>query len=218
MEFHIPAVLFLVLVAVLFYQKRWLSALFMLSTSALLLSIINISCSYLNGNVYSLIDGYFGYLGMAWSILIFYVLIQNTNYRWLSLSIIICLLVFSLHRIYLKKDFFRNRLNLFTTLMEDNKTEQNRKFLLHTKYYDWEKLWYQWAIPFETLLLSADQHPEDAMTIYIRRWDDHFIDKQKDKEDSFFGANFNPSEYSLEDLPKKYFQLKKGKYHYIEPK
>lgn len=216
-DFHVASILFLILVGVLLYQKRWLSALFISGTSVLLLAIIMVTCSYINGPIYSLIDGYFGYLGMAWSVLILYVLIKNTSYRWLSLMTIIFLLTFSVHRIYVKHDFFTKRLDFMNTLIEQGRGEVHQKFLLHAKYYDWNEMWYQWAISIESLLLSAEESPEKAVSIYVSGWDDQFLEKLKDNGHLFLGPQFNPREYPLNSLPSQYFQLKKEQYQYIEP-
>ena len=219
-DFHLPFALFITLIGILLWQKRVLSAIFMLSTSALLFCIIMISCSYVNGPIYSLVDGYFGYLGMAWSVLIFYVVIKNNSHHWLSLAAIVLILTFSVSRIYSKKTFFQNRLHQINAWINNSKTADKRKFLLHAHYYNWKQMWYPWAIPFETLFLSALENPNEATTIFIRRWDDHFVDKIPKEQEVFLGPHFNPYEFSMEDLNGQYFRLhdKDEQYEYIGKK
>lgn len=212
MEYTFPAVLMGVISLVLVRVRQWLSALvFVFGNIAWLL--VNLGTySYLQGNIFIMIDGYLALFGLIWGIpLLLFVL--RSERRLLALLTVTSLLIFSVHRIYLRHSFFTNRLALLQETMDHYEEEEIYKVRYELKDFSWDELWYPYQVPHESLMLSALESPSETKSIYINYDylpEEHFLGKEKQ---GFLHANHHPS---VERLPQQYFQLPKGYYELIE--
>jgi hypothetical protein len=73
-----------------------------------------------------------------------------------------------------------------------------------------------WSVAFTTLIYSTLKDPEDSRTVYL--YNENELKKKINPEDEnmFLGATFNLRQFKEKDIPKKYFNLKGGKYYFIE--
>lgn len=218
MEYHIPFVIFMILIGVLLYQKKIFSALWLMIATVGLTALIIITCSYLNGHIYGLIDGYLGWIGFVWAIPLLFLVLKTERHYILNLTVVVLLLGYSWQRTYVQHDFFTKRLAFYTQVMDDYRTSSDGKFIVHARYFKWDRLWYQWAVGVETLLYSSLEGPKNSSTVYLQDWFDQQPDEREDTGDWFLGVKFAPFKYSSEELPARYFQLPSGKYQKVAPK
>ncbi len=201
-QYALPVVFFLILLIVMIVQRHWWSALVLLLSSLGIVLVVLLSFAYVNGKIYAMIDGYVGLLGIIFAIPILYIVLRS-KYRFLSVSIVTFLLVFNLHRIYGTRTFFQKREALLTELVELNAQPDQRKLVLRLQDFIWDKFWYPWTLPYETLLLSSIAAPEQAATIYVAGWNE-----QEEKWSKFPEKLLGDSDgRQIKKFPKQYFQL-----------
>ncbi|MEL6944822.1 MAG: hypothetical protein AAFO82_19365, partial [Bacteroidota bacterium] len=150
------------------------------------------------------IDGYIGLVGLVMAIPIFYVFLKS-KHHFLSVLIITTLLIFNLHRIYGTRKFFQKRASYIEGMIELNAQPKQRKLVLKMQDFIWDKFWYPWALPYETLLYSAIEKPENAATIYMAEWNEG-RDKWKKLQKVLPGDG-----RKINKFPLKYFNLDENK-------
>ena len=78
---------------------------------------------------------------------------------------------------------------------------------------EWNTVIVPWSVSFTTLIYSTLKDSEDSRTVYL--YDPKELEKKIDVNDEnlFLGATFNLKQFKLEDMPSRYFSLRKGKYY-----
>ena len=210
-EYTFPFVVFLLVVGFLFYKGKYLAAIFILLANAAWL-VLNLNIySYLKNDVFIMIDGYLALMAIIWATPMFFTLFR-TRFRTAGLLLIVSLTLFSLHRIYKKHVFFTERLALVEEALDNNVTEEDRKFIIDHKYFGWEKMWYPYGLPHESLLISSLKGPDRTAIFYVN-YDYRPLEPMLEVTDSFHQYH---ETVSIDRLPKKYFQLPKNKYKVTE--
>ncbi|MEM9886550.1 MAG: hypothetical protein AAF849_11715 [Bacteroidota bacterium] len=199
-QYAFPIILSSLLILVLLFRKKILSSLVLLLSVAALVAMIMVTYSYVNGKIYAMIDGYIGLIGLVLAIPIFFVVLKSKQY-FLSTLLITILLIFNLHRIYGTREFFQKRQVLIEKMVEDNAKVDQRKLVLRMQDFIWDKFWYPWALPYESLLLSSIDAPEKAASIYVPKWNDG------EKEWSKFQQKLGGDGKAINKFPKQYFEL-----------
>jgi len=203
-QYAFPIVICLISVIILIARKHILSSLVLILSTIALLAMIIVTYSYLNGKIYAMIDGYVGLIGIVLAIPIFYVVLKS-KHRFVSIFIITALLVFNLHRIYGTREFFQNRQSYLEEMIEKTAQPEQRKVVLRMQDFIWDKLWYPWAMPYETLLHTSIKKPENAATIYMAEWNEG-EDKWGKLKQVLPGDG-----RKIKNLPTKYFKLDENK-------
>lgn len=204
-EYTLAAAVFIILVGILFWQRKILSGLFLLLCTVLLALLVFVTYSYLTSDTYFMIDGYLGLIGIVWAIPILFVVLKSERYWW-SILLSVGLLGFSLQRTYSKHTFFKERLEYLTYLMDNNGDAEHRKLTMQVQTFDWSKTWLRWAIPYETLLLSSVESPDSTKTVYIADWD---ADMEKILSIS---DKLHDEMHPISSLPRLYFKLDTNEY------
>lgn len=137
--------------------------------------------------------------------------IKNNNYR---LLLTFVSLIFSVFIILKPSDIYKGRIDY---LQEMNKSLQNTKgdkFYTETENIDNEKILFMWGVPFETLLYSSLEGPEQSKTIFpfenLNNLPDYL-----ENPDLFMCVFFWPR-WNVNDLNDKYFRLSSEKYQYTD--
>lgn len=204
-EYTIPAAVFLILVGILFWQRKILSGLFLLLCTGLLLVLVFVTYSYLTSDTYFMIDGYLGLIGVVWAIPMLFVVLKSKQHWW-GLVLSVGLLSFGLQRTYSKHTFFTERLEYLSYLMEKNGNDTQGKLTMQVQSFDWSKTWLRWSIPYETLLLSSINSPADTRTVYVADWDADMETLLK------FSNKLLDEGHLISNLPSQYFQLDTNQY------
>jgi len=211
-EYAFSVLIFMSLLGIMLWQKRWWSVAVLLVSVVLLVWLILVIYSYLGAHVYAMIDGYLGLLGVIFALPILYVVLQSNQYWW-SIVLTVALLAYSLDRIHEKHTFFEKRLQYFSDFMEKNAEPDRKKLLIHMRHFNWEKLWYPWAVPYETLLLSSLKGPEHAKVVYYLEYGEEL---SLDKGRYFVAGKGQYNQFLVKTLPQRYFRLDENPHREIE--
>ncbi len=206
-EYLMPLVLFLVTLIGMMRQKKILGAIFLLVSWFLAFVLVLVLHAYLNGPYYNLLDGYFGILGIVWALPIVNWLMKKASV--LKMGVMGLLIVFSIIRIQDKAAFFTERRQ---HLESELASQEQQKVLKSIYHFDWNTYWNPWAIPFESLLLSAMQHPEGAKTVYYG--DAGQLQDRLNRKDLFLADRH---QYLPSRFPKHLFVLPPELYSVVEP-
>ena len=112
--------------------------------------------------------------------------------------------------------FFTERLSYIHSLTEEAAEKGISKTLYPKKKMKGNLIIVPWSVSFTSLMYSTLKDPEDSRTVYL--YDTKELDKKIDEENEnlFLGATFNLKQFKEEDIPERFFNLKKGKYYLIE--
>jgi hypothetical protein len=163
-EYHVIMFFFLCCLVILLFNKKIIPALGLLLGSIFLLALVIVTYSYLRGDLLLMIDGYLGMLGMIIGYGI-YLASNEIKSKMIFTSLIGVLIIFCLFRIQSKSKFMSKRLQYYSQTFElyPGKNKLFALLVLH----DWDKMWYPYEIPLETLMLSALQGKQYSKTIFI---------------------------------------------------
>ncbi len=215
-QYTFPFIIFIGVVGVLFWKRKWLSGIYIIIAFLGFMSVIYSTYSYLGAPIFNMIDGYLAMLGIIWALPMYYLFLRKPQIKWLNQLIVVSLLVFSVHRIYLLSDFFQKRLTYLETIFDNHANENERKLLSHMKDFDWELLWYPWSTPFETILLTSLDDSDNAGSLYYRQYSESKkFDERLNSENLFLGAHFGPFQFEAKNIPSQLILLKKGRYKEI---
>ncbi len=186
-------------------QRKWLPVL-IITVGTLGMAFLNVLIySYLNDSIYPLIDGYIGIFGFIWAIPILYTLKATIRWRIIPVLFITTLLIFSIIRINSHAKYYQQRGYFLTELIAKNATSNQRKLLLHMKNFSWKHLFYPWAVPCETLLLSTLEGK--SSTVFIVGYSDD-MNKRLATKDKLIGPS---GATPIRELP-SYFNLDQNNY------
>ncbi len=206
-EYALPFVCFLGTIFWMLKTRKPLSAIYIFGAAFAQVIIVLIHQSYLRGRIYYMIDGYLVYIGVIWAMAIFLVLLKS-EFRKLSLIVIIILLSFSVDRIYKKHDFYTQRLNYLDKTIEMHATQEQRKFIIPPKYFSWSNMWVPSIMSLETLMLSAVEDPKHAAVLHVPKYEEK-IENLIRKEKLILGSM---PHVTHKRLPKHYFDMPAHEY------
>jgi hypothetical protein len=210
-EYVLAFIFFLTAVGVLFWRKKWLPGLFILGASFAHVILVLLHNSYIRGRIFYMIDGYLVYLGVIWSMAIFFVLLKS-KWRKLSILTLLIILPFSIDRVYKKHEYYTQRLTYLTETMEMHATENQRKFILHPRYFNWAPMWVPSIMSLETLMLSSIDDPKNATVVHVANYGED-IEKLSKKKKLIIGSM--PHVYH-KGLNKRFFDIPEHDYVEIQ--
>ncbi|MDX1667018.1 MAG: hypothetical protein R3350_07310, partial [Saprospiraceae bacterium] len=191
-------------------HKIW-ATLFILAATIGWVALNLVTYSYLKSDILIMIDGYLALLGFIWATPALFFL-ERAKFRSFSLGLLGALLLFSLYRIYDAHHFYAQRHVYIEDTLERHVTSEKRKFIVPGDHFEWEKMWYPYEIPHESLFLSSLKGPEHSATIFVNY---EYRDTAQLKQDSsVFLQLYEPVPIDRHDG--RYFQLPKNEYEIIE--
>lgn len=210
-EYTFPFVVFLVVVSIVFYQRKYLAGTFILLASLAWFVLNLITYAYLEDKILIMLDGYLALFGLIWATPIYF-LLKSQKFKLPASIVLSVLVIFSLHRIYNKHTFFKQRLDNIQQTLDRYVTDEERKFIVLPENFNWESMWYPYELPHESLMLSAIKGPEHAATIFVNY---EYRPLEGFLQDSAHFLQFN-SPVPKVWLPHQYFQLPNNHYKVIE--
>lgn len=207
----------LVLIA-LVYMKRYLAALVSLATLCCFVVVVVII--YHQGESVNMLESYYTYFGYFWGFTALAVFGYDKIPKLVRFLPVAFILLVSFRSLFLHGGFFTERLDLLYSLTEEAAKNGVSKTLYPKANLTKEQsnmILVPWSVSFTTLMYSTLKNPEDSRTVYL--YDKKELDKKKinpDDEHMFLGATFNLHQFKEEDIPKRFFKLKPGKYYFIE--
>lgn len=109
---------------------------------------------------------------------------------------------------------YEMRMEYFSRMEENVQGLPERKFMVSTENINWNMMWMDWNIGFESLLHSSLASPDSAMTFTAeRRYADY--DSMMYKPNTFIGVHFSPYWFTSENMTQEYFRIKNTPYRII---
>ena len=199
---YIPVLVIFTLILVWMVKKaRYLTVFGMVVGLLGILSVVTVTYSYLRGDIYIMIDGYLGLLGMVLGTAIFFYIKDTSLNNW-KVSILGLLIVFSIIRIYEKEYVLRERLEGYEKTFELYPDQV--KLFAPLNLHDWDTFWYPFEMPVETLMLSSLEGKDSSRTIFVD-YDVLGTDGYLDGDDYFISFN---QKIPISQLNKKFFNLR----------
>ncbi len=202
-QWFFAVALFLLSLFFLFRRNKLFAAYLIAFTLCWFVFVAGV-CSYLQGDIYAMIEGYCGFFGLAWALPAIYLLPPKYKHSWILPLCISCLLLFSIHRIYKKAPFFTSRLAKIEKTIAENTNIQNRNHMLKMEGRFWKELWYPWSVPYESLILSSLENPNLSSILYIA--DSEKKIEKYSKQEMRYMPPFNDDTFAL---PEHYFKVDK---------
>lgn len=208
---------YLLVVAALLYMKRFFAAL--VSVATLCCFVVVVVIIYQNGESTNMLESYYTYFGYFWGFTALAVFSEIKVTKIARFAPVVLILMISFRSLFLHSNYFTERLELLYSLTEEA-AENGYSKTLYSKNKlskkESDMIMVPWSTSFTTLIYSTLKNPDDSRTLYL--FNDKELEKKINEEDEnlFLGATFNLKQFKEEDIPKKYFKLKDGKYYLIK--
>lgn len=206
--------LYLITLIALLYMRRYLSVLVSLGT--LICFIIVIVIIYYKGESVNMLESYYTYMGYFWGFTMLAVFSQLKAPKLIRFAPVAFILFISFRSLYLHGDRFTDRLEYLYSLTEEAHKQGSSKTLYPKSKMNGNVVIVPWSVSFTTLMYSSLKDPSDSRTVYL--YTDKELKKKIDEADEnlFLGATFNLNQFAEDDIPKEYFNLRKGTYYLVK--
>lgn len=205
---------YLITLIALLYMKRFLSVL--VSIATLCCFVVVVVIIYHKGESVNMLESYYTYFGYFWGFTLLAVLTGLEAPKLIKWVPIAAILLISFRSLFLHGGHHTERLEYLYSLTEEAADKGYSKTLYPKSKMKGDVVIVPWSVSFSTLMYSTLQDPKDSRTVYL--YSDKEIAKGKVRpgEDTFLGATFNLRQFKEEDIPKRFFDLKEGKYHLVK--
>lgn len=200
-------IVFLIMTGWLLVKGKVIEALSGVGFSLMILVMVLVTYSYLDFRVYHMFEGYLSFISLGWMIPAYFLIRENASWKKLFLLMGVSLFT-SFWSISEVKDYYSDRENYLTQVYKPWTDKGNKKLVMSRDVFPWRQLWYNWAVPYETLLMSASLERTNAVTLLVPDSEEKFELVQREL-DYFFG----PWEsIPMEDLDTLYFSFPRQQY------
>ncbi len=207
---------YLLVLLTLIYMKRYLSAL--VSVLTLCCFVVVVVIIYHKGESVNMLESYYTFFGYFWGFTALAVFSQLKAPNYVRFAPVAIILLISFRSLFLHGGFFTERLEYIYSLTEEAAKNGSSKTLYPKKHKDFKgnTVIVPWSVSFTSLIYSTLKNPDESRTVYL--YSEKELEKKIDEEDKnlFLGATFNLKQFKEEDIPKRYFNLKGGKYYLIK--
>lgn len=198
----------------LIYMKRYLSAL--VSALSLCCFIVVVVIIYYKGESVNMLESYYTFFGYFWGFTALAVFSKIKLPKMVRFAPVALILFISFRSLFLHGGFFTERLEYIYSLTEEAAQKGYSKTLFPKNKMQWNTVIVPWSVSFTSLIYSTLKDPEDSRTVYLYEQKELDENIDAEKEDLFLGATFNLNQFKEEDIPKRYFNLKGGKYYLVK--
>lgn len=200
--------LFFLLLIVFAFQKRFLILTFY--SLFFLAFIILILITFRFGESPIMQENYYILFGIFIAVPLSFEILKKIPKTFAILSIIF-LLSYSDYKIWKSHFQISQRNGYIERIITYGRTFDEKKFIVNDQNIDWNFICADWALSFESLLLSTIQSPDSAVTFYTTQ-NIHEYDSLLSNKNLFIGADFAPFWFTSNSLNQKYFRLKNTVY------
>lgn len=169
-EEYLPILMvFFTLLVLLFHRKLVIESLILILGLLGWLAVNALVYSYLKDHILIMVDGYLALLGPIIALPIYFFLTDETFAEGAKkglVTIALGLLIFSSYQMLDKRKFFQQRLEYIRQTAQWSEDCKQKKWLVTNDQFNWQKMWYPYELPHESLLLSALNGRENCYTMY----------------------------------------------------
>lgn len=147
-------------------KKKYLAAFILFGTVLATFFLNFITFSYLKGDLKIMIDGYMVFLGIPVGF-VTCIILPKTSWRSVLFPALILFFCFNLVRMRTARKIFQQRLSLIEETIDQHASEKDRILISGFHQVNWQKLWYPYQIPAESVLLSTLKKGPDSTVFMI---------------------------------------------------
>ncbi|MDF2456353.1 MAG: hypothetical protein K0R51_2346 [Cytophagaceae bacterium] len=201
----------LLLSAIYIYRKNWLPFFYvLLSCIGFFILIISYNIVHDSPIVY---QNYYACFGLLIAVPLVIELVKLFKVK-IVFAVVALLLLFSTIKIIKCSLMYEMRMEYFSRIEQNVKDMPERKFMIHSSNVDWNMIWTEWDMGFETLMHSAIASPDSAISFTIaNNYSDY--DSMMYKPNTLIGVLFSPYWFTSDNLPQRYFPLQNTPYRIL---
>ena len=207
--YFIP-ILFFGVLGYYLYRKQWKSLGLILIFCVAYLFLVNVGAPRAINRFYVEVS-YVPLILFLSLALVFELLPRFRTRQWLF-PVLLLVFALRLSSIYVAHRPFSERLDWMVRKLDQLGDQKRDKFIMRENEIPLDTLIMTWGMAYESLLLSALEHPDSARTIFLETGQEEFPPYLK--EGGYFLGKF--SKIPLSELPHRYFRLDSSGYFRIE--
>jgi len=174
-QWAFPLLVCFLMLLYLIAKRKILAAVWIVIASIFWILFVLHFCGYLQKPVLFMIEGYFGVLSLVILLPMLYINLDKPWLRNIRAGIIICLIIFGLHRISTVRPFYTKRIADMKQVLAVNEGAASRNLIAPMNAMVYDKYWFVWSVPYEsfihsslrqsgeTSILSYDSHPSESL-------------------------------------------------------
>ncbi|MEM8586361.1 MAG: hypothetical protein AAGF87_18955 [Bacteroidota bacterium] len=212
-HYWLVTILFFAVLVELGRQKRWLVLAYSLLSVVGMVLIVGGLYTYLNFETYLMIDTYLIHAGVAAALPMAFLCTVPIRQQ-MHLVIMVILSLYCMYGIAKTSKYYTEREDFLLQMIETHTDGENPKaFVAFDANTSFELLWYDWAMPMETLLLTGVAGPKDVRTLEVMDPGRQDWNGWLDNPDYLALPEwYPPDSIMVSDLPPRYFALKPAVY------
>ncbi len=156
-------------------------------------------------------ENYFTIFGLFIGFTLLYVM-EVFNFRRFATFCFVVLIGYSLNGIANIGKQQAERTSRMQHMVDYGRQFSNRKFILRSDNFKELFMWGSWAMPFETIMLSSLNSPDQGVSIYYESRDSSFSAEEMKTENVFLGPEWSPFWFKSNALNERYFKLPSAGY------
>lgn len=125
------------------------------------------------------------------------------------------ILIVSIFKILKCGILITEQIDYFKRTTDNLRSYKERKFIVSEKNMDWDKIWMNWDICFQSLIVSSLNNPDSALTFITLKDTSKYKERTFKDSTAFIGVSFAPFLYPTTTFPKKFFHLKNTSYRIV---
>ena len=208
-----PTLLWLLAAVLLMVRKRWLRAGYLLLTGFGFMMFM--SMAFWEPDSYTMLEGRLVLPTVLGALPFVHEWFRKdkplqVRWQWLGMLLAVFILVQGTRMISKGSRFYTQRLSYLQTITETVRAEGHHRVWMDVDHLEGDRIGINWAVPFETLMLSALESPDSAVMLTI--YPGEFLpDPEQRVGDMLFVPDFLSIKFESELYP-EYFRLPDGDY------
>jgi len=169
-QWAFPLVLVLMMLLLLLKSKKLLFVMGLVFAAVVWVIFVAHLGAYLEKPFLFMIEGYYILLAPILFLPILYIRFETAWFRNITAILMLNLIVFGCHRIYSVRPFFTARIVDINQKIERGNQHGHRNIIVPAGEEMWEKHWYLWSIPYESLMLSSLENDGESSVLMINTY------------------------------------------------
>ncbi|NUO00237.1 MAG: hypothetical protein HUU01_06430 [Saprospiraceae bacterium] len=133
------------------------------------------------------IESHYQVMSLLMAIPLVFDLLRAPRWRRVLLFLIPAVMAIRVAHIGWRHNLYEQRLVIERNLIDHAKKLDGQKFMIARDDLPWGDLLMTWGLPYETMYLSALEHPDSVITVLSLEGDQPFVNENAAKTDLFFG-------------------------------
>ena len=200
-----------VLFTIYIYKKKWLALAFIIAS---LLGFFVLTIAYNTQSDSPVVyQNYYACFGPLIAIPLVVELVSVFQVKIVAAFVGILLITSTLKIIQCGR-MYEMRMEYFSRIEQNVKGLPESKFMVFKDNINWNMIWVDWNLGFETLIHSAIASPDSAMTFTTAsNYADY--DSMMYRPNTFIGVRFSPYWFTSENMSQRYFRIKNTPYRIL---